>query len=311
MDKQRPAARYGVVASTPVLTNPFVNVTLNGESGSVAVSATTIRPTAIGDVVRIEGGPQDRRITDVITPDAAQYNGNYFYGNTGITIDGPGIKYTLLSAADGHKFYAPDTATTPLFQVHSSGPYVYGPLRFRILATLSGSNHAIQALNASDLRITAPVLHSFEHGVPGSNDLALVMRDDGRVEWRKLPASTGTANLFITGTNKEMRSISSLSQFKLEQEPIGTHYEVLDMQGKTWIDKMERDNDPEYNKRFAGFIAQELEELSALHGGTLESLIVRDWEGNLESVAYDRITAFLIPIIKDLDLRLSAVESTS
>lgn len=63
--RERPADAYGIV-QTIDHTNRKCTVLLAGSTSSVTVSMGTIRPSAIGQTVRISGAAQDRYVADVV-----------------------------------------------------------------------------------------------------------------------------------------------------------------------------------------------------------------------------------------------------
>src|SRR5690606_17320902 len=67
--------------------------------------------------------------------------------------------------------------------------------------------------------------------------------------------------------------------------------------------------DPEGNHpRQVGFVAEDVAEISAKHGGSLDPLLRLTKKGELQGLHYDRIVAYLIEVVRDMDDRLAAVE---
>lgn len=64
VNKLRPPDRYGVV-STIDAANLKCGVVLNGETNAILVNMGSIKPTFVGQSVRISGGQSDRYISDV------------------------------------------------------------------------------------------------------------------------------------------------------------------------------------------------------------------------------------------------------
>lgn len=121
---------------------------------------------------------------------------------------------------------------------------------------------------------------------------------------------TGVANLqcSTSGNNYRIGTISSLSRFKLDQKEIPLTYSILDLTGRTWVGKFEHDLDETYDTRTPGFVAEEVEAVSTANDNILEPLLIRD-ENGLQALAYDRIPAYLIPVIRDMNTRLTALEA--
>jgi hypothetical protein len=193
----------------------------------------------------------------------------------------------------------------------ASGAYAYGKLFLRntggsetdgyLLRT--GANVELHADNGaftlagaggSIFQVTTPL------GTAGIQSLTIYNR-----------TTTGTANVIITDSARGiLQRTTSLSQYKLDQQPIPADYRILNMIGKTWIDKSASEQYEGYDKRTAGFVAQDVVALSEASDGVFDPLALRDIEsGELEGVAYDRVAAYLIPVVKDMADRLSTVES--
>lgn len=65
IEKLRPNPRYGTVDSIDT-TNRVCSVVYPESTGSVPVKMGVIRPSAVGQVVRVEGPPNDRHVADVL-----------------------------------------------------------------------------------------------------------------------------------------------------------------------------------------------------------------------------------------------------
>lgn len=171
-----------------------------------------------------------------------------------------------------------------------------------VLQTGSGSNPTQLLLNANgNIRL---VSLDNDYGYYLSGSMSTIV---GQLSVTSPGSTTGSANLARLGTS-EIRTVSSLSRYKLEQEPVGAHYEVLDLRTKTWVDRASREADPEYNERFVGVIAEEAEALSAANGGSLDPLLAYA-DGELSGFNYDRLATVLIPVIRDMNERLTALEA--
>jgi hypothetical protein len=102
----------------------------------------------------------------------------------------------------------------------------------------------------------------------------------------------------------------SVSRLKEDQQPIGTHYEVLDMVPKTWHSAYEKKVDPNVTKRYAGFVAEDLKALSDATGNNLDPLLGY-MDGELATLHYERIMAYVIPVMKDMASRISDLENNN
>ena len=120
--------------------------------------------------------------------------------------------------------------------------------------------------------------------------------------------TTGGATAILQSDGRLDR-VSSLSRYKLEQEPLTLSYDILDMVPKTWVDRHAREQNPLYGGRTIGFIAEEVEEFSAQHGGRYDHLLLYGMNGQLEGVQYDRWAAELLLVNRDLHRRVSELEA--
>jgi hypothetical protein len=121
------------------------------------------------------------------------------------------------------------------------------------------------------------------------------------------PSTTSAANVRMAATGGPLQVSTSLSKYKLEQEPMSLEAVrgVLALTPKTWFDRNEvTDNggSTEGLRRVPGLIAEDVEELAP-------ALAVYDDGGELQGVAYDRVAALLIPIIGDQQSRIEALEA--
>lgn len=131
------------------------------------------------------------------------------------------------------------------------------------------------------------------------------------------------ANVHITAEGTLGRSTSA-SKYKLSIENQYTDSEeqlthskgILDLNVKTWFDKFESEtyskeiekgerlNDDEFQiKRYVGLIAEDVEQAG------LTEFVTYGTDGQIESIAYDRLWIHLIPVIKKLSNRVEELEN--
>lgn len=131
------------------------------------------------------------------------------------------------------------------------------------------------------------------------------------------------ANVHITAEGTLGRSTSA-SKYKLSIENQYTDSEeqlthskgILDLNVKTWFDKFESEtyskeiekgerlNDDEFQiKRYVGLIAEDVEQAG------LTEFVTYGTDGQVESIAYDRLWIHLIPVIKKLSNRVEELEN--
>ena len=120
-------------------------------------------------------------------------------------------------------------------------------------------------------------------------------------------STTSSANVYSAGNTSALQRSSSLRRLKHYREEIPAHYAVLDLPPMTWLEQHAEDPAPRPG-RIAGFVAEDVATVSAFHGGVLDPLLVIDEDGDLQGLAYDRIIAYLIPVVRDIHERLRAIE---
>lgn len=123
-----------------------------------------------------------------------------------------------------------------------------------------------------------------------------------------ISTSTASANLNRVG-DTEIRVTTSLRRFKLDREEVPLDYRVLGLKPMTWRDAGEVERDSSTTRRYAGFVAEDVQDLSVAAGGVFDSLLSTDDQGGLQGVQYDRIPAFLIPVIRDMADRITTLEN--
>lgn len=131
------------------------------------------------------------------------------------------------------------------------------------------------------------------------------------------------ANVHITAEGTLGRSTSA-SKYKLSienqyangEEQLTHSKGILDLNVKTWFDKFESEtyskeiekgerlNDDEFQiKRYVGLIAEDVEQSG------LTEFVTYGTDGQIESIAYDRLWIHLIPVIKKLSNRVEELEN--
>jgi hypothetical protein len=132
-----------------------------------------------------------------------------------------------------------------------------------------------------------------------------VILDGGASGVKATHSTTGSsANCFIDPSDGRLWRSTSSRRYKQDIENAEVDpAAVLDMQPRTWRDKGEVEKDPETEKRYVGFIAEELDELG------LDQFVVYDADDKPEAIAYDRLSVALLAVLKDQDARLAALEA--
>lgn len=115
--------------------------------------------------------------------------------------------------------------------------------------------------------------------------------------------SSSAANMFLDGNGRIWKS-SSARKYKQDIEDADVDVAaVLRMRPRTWRDRGEVERDPSCSARHVGFIAEELDEIG------LGQFVTRTPEGEVEGIAYDRLVAAIIPVLRELDARITRLES--
>ena len=124
-----------------------------------------------------------------------------------------------------------------------------------------------------------------------------------------MSSATSSANVNSSSNSANLLRSSSLRRLKLDREHIPVHYGILDLPAMTWRDRGEVEANPNTDHRIAGFVTEDVAVVSSIHGGFLDPLLMLDEDDELLGIAYDRITAYLIPVIRDIHERVAALET--
>lgn len=126
--------------------------------------------------------------------------------------------------------------------------------------------------------------------------------------------TTSAANLHRSSTDAQIYLVTSNGYNKLGQEPVSLAEgeALLTVTPKTWRDRTEVNADPDTTHRIPGFVAEDVVAASEANGGALDPLITTgaDTLGtSYIGINYDRVAAYLIPLIRDLRDRVAALET--
>ncbi|MFD6093644.1 tail fiber domain-containing protein [Oerskovia sp. NPDC060338] len=115
--------------------------------------------------------------------------------------------------------------------------------------------------------------------------------------------TSAAANCYIAATGAIMRSTSS-RRYKCEVEDAVVDVDaVLALRPRTWRDRAEVDDNPETTTRYVGFIAEELDDLG------LRDYVIYDDQGDPEAIAYDRLTAALVPALRQQQNQITDLQA--
>lgn len=124
-----------------------------------------------------------------------------------------------------------------------------------------------------------------------SGGQVLIASETSRVFIEHATTSAGANCVIGTGGLVE-RSTSSL-RYKQDVEDLAVDVDdVLKLRPRTWRDRLEVEADPDADTRYVGFIAEELD------AAGLGQWVLYDDEGRPDAIAYDRLTAALVPVLQ-------------
>lgn len=118
------------------------------------------------------------------------------------------------------------------------------------------------------------------------------------------PTTSSGANVRIENSfGNLLMQVTSSRRYKqdIEDATVDTAA-VLQMQGRTWRDRSQVEQDPDTDDRYVGFIAEELDELG------LTDFVEYNADGEPEAIAYDRLSVALLAVMQDQEARLRRVE---
>lgn len=130
---------------------------------------------------------------------------------------------------------------------------------------------------------------------------------NGWIRTAGIGTSTGGEDIRMEG-NWRLVYQTSLSADKLEQERMGVHYELLDLKATSWIDRVRREEDPSWDVRYGGWIAEDVQAISEANGDSLAPALVHRG-GELSGINDKAINALHLDITADVVRRLSRVEA--
>ncbi len=116
-------------------------------------------------------------------------------------------------------------------------------------------------------------------------------------------STSSAANAYIDANGRIWKSTSA-RKYKQDIEDAEIDVAaVLRMQPRTWRDRAEVEREPDSDRRYVGFIAEELDDLG------LGEFVTRDEDGEADGIAYDRLVAAVIPVLRSLSERLNRLEN--
>lgn len=140
-------------------------------------------------------------------------------------------------------------------------------------------------------------------------DQYVILNGSGKKVWltgssirlQGTPTTSASANLF-SNANNDIFKVSSSRRYKQDVQPAEVDPEaVLRLEGVTWRDRLEVEQDPDTDTRYVGFIAEDME------AAGLGQFVVYE-DGRPESIAYDRLAVALLALAKHQQQRLDQLE---
>lgn len=260
-------------------------------------------PTTLGGVTEIDGATSINDTLDVYgqldVHDGAGFRALYPDGATGAKFgplmtepggvpDGMGLLIQGPTSDGSHDIFRAryDASGVKRVQIGESGQpvaQVWGLSEKHYLEATgagTGTDAGMWLHSAGDIRLTSA---NFTLTIPWST-------------------SSSAANMFLD-TNGRIWKSTSARKYKQDIEnaeiDVGA---VLRMQPRTWRDRAEVEREPESDRRYVGFIAEELDDLG------LGEFVTRDEAGEADGIAYDRLVAAVIPVLRSLSERLDRLE---
>jgi hypothetical protein len=216
-----PGPKYGVVQPGLGWRDGYQTVILNGETTPMVYPVGTIASEVANDIVLIEGPNNNRRVTDVITQDAAVLNAktlrtvNRDLGiiSTGIT---GGPARSIVNVVTGAYFV--QFATSPAVTT-GDNVFIIDGSRFRVL----------------------------------NRDLAI---QGGTVATDTMATTTSAANVRWAGG--QFLQVTSFTELKTDIEEIDIDYYFLNLRTYTWRDAQEVERHPDTTQRYSGTLFEEV-----------------------------------------------------
>ncbi|MDY0828594.1 hypothetical protein SK224_05575 [Microbacterium sp. BG28] len=273
----------------------FARVALVGESGGVGTAffgLPSLRSRTTGALIVDGSVTADKIAASAITADkinASAITADKLAANaiTGKTITGGTINGAVLNAEDAVTLSP--AGSIALQWVNSIGQTATTRIR-------GGGN--------------SPTV-SFDDGIDVSGSIkagSQGISTTGRMSCAK-GSTTSAANIRSSTSSGEFQFVSSMRKFKLDREPILPDYRLLDLPAMTWRDRAMVEENPGTERRVAGFVAEDLAALSAFSERAFEPLLEIGDDDRAAGIQYDRVVAYLLPIIRDLHERVTALES--
>jgi hypothetical protein len=193
--------------------------------------------------------------------------------------------------------------------------------KMRLSASSAIANPLLQLLNNTDLSVAGSLNVNSGYSIAGggsingalSNNAGITITGtNNSLTVSSPPTTASAANVFI-GSGGLIQKVTSLRKAKVEIEPLSDAAVrgVLGLTPVSFYDRGEVEDNggsTEGLRRIPGLIAEDVEEHAP-------ELALYDAEGDLQGVAYDRVAALLIPIIReqqqtihDLTQRIGALE---
>ena len=164
-------------------------------------------------------------------------------------------------------------------------------------ATISGViNGNASWVNAANIQSSTGQVSGQSIVAIGSNSTGMQDVGFSMVTW---PTTASAANAQVANSNV-IRLVTSLRASKHDIVPIAlvdAKRTVLGLQSVLYQSNVDDDQ-----RQWPGLIAEDVERVNPL-------LAVYRTDGALQSVAYDRVPAFLLPVVQDHEARLAALEA--
>ena len=134
---------------------------------------------------------------------------------------------------------------------------------------------------------------------------SIVIYSNARVA-PNMDTSTSTANVRSPSNGSQLLRTGSARRFKLDIQDSNAGLSALQLRPRNWVDKYEyeqNNNSADGLTRVFGFVAEELIEIG------LTDYVDFNEDGSVQSIAYDRLTAALIPVLQHQQEKIESLEA--
>lgn len=316
----------GTITGGTISGTTITGVTITGGT----VTGSTVRTASSGARAQLDtygggrllftgpGGAQTARFGNQTSGEPSIYM--YNYSSTGTT----GALRVTLNASSGLTLRDPDgriqgsvlgsSSRGLVISSNAGGVDITSSSVVYIGGPSPASGHTIQMAVTSNINMEASqiTLRSTAAG-PDSNDAWRVRsataggRSASTLQYvlgsSYMLHTTAPANLHLS-TSGYVLYVTSARKAKTDIRTVEHPERILDVPIRHWVDAAQLDEDPSYSTRTPGVVAEEVESAG------LGDWVTRHGDGEIAGVMYDRLPLLLIPLVRELRDRVTALEES-